>query len=155
MITPDALMSECDRALTFTLGRSLLISAPPRPESPQPFNICLPAGGWYDYWTGLPVQGTKLTEKPKLDSVPVFVRAGTILPRQPLVQSTAQKPRGPLQLDVYPGEDCRGDLYLDDGTSVNGSSFGKACSAASLQTASSCASASAKGRIARGGRRSL
>jgi alpha-glucosidase len=120
---PDALMSECDRALTFTLGRSLLISAPPRPESPQPFNICLPAGGWYDYWTGLPVQGTKLTEKPKLDSVPVFVRAGTILPRQPLVQSTAQKPRGPLQLDVYPGEDCRGDLYLDDGTSVNGSSL--------------------------------
>jgi alpha-glucosidase len=120
---PDALMSDCDRALTFTVGRNLLISAPPRPESPQPFNICLPAGEWYDYWTGLPVSGSRLTQAPKLDVVPVFVRAGAILPRQPLVQSTAQKPSGPLQLDIYPGKDCRGDLYLDDGISVNGPSL--------------------------------
>ncbi|MES2135481.1 MAG: TIM-barrel domain-containing protein [Pseudomonadota bacterium] len=117
---PDALGSECDRALTFTVGRSLLVSAPPRPESPQPFNICLPAGGWYDYWTGLPVQGSKLTEAPKLDAVPLFVRAGTILPRQPLVQSTSEKPNGPLELDIYPGDDCRGELYFDDGISVTG-----------------------------------
>jgi alpha-glucosidase len=120
---PDALASECDRALTFTVGRNLLVSAPPRPESPRPFNICLPAGGWYDYWTGLPVQGSKLTQAPKLAVVPVFVRAGTILPRQALVQSTAQKPQGPLELDIYPGDDCRGDLYFDDGISVNGPSL--------------------------------
>jgi alpha-glucosidase len=120
---PDALASDCDRALTFTLGRSLLISAPPRPESPQPFNICLPAGGWYDYWTGQPVQGSKLTQTPKLDALPVFVRAGTILPRQVLVQSTMETPKGPLELDIYPGEDCRGELYFDDGISVKGPSL--------------------------------
>src|SRR3954447_3071181 len=79
---PDALHASCDQSMSFTVGRDLLVAAPPRPESPQPFDICLPAGGWYDYWTGLPVQGAKLTENPKLDSVPVFVRAGTILPRQ-------------------------------------------------------------------------
>jgi alpha-glucosidase len=120
---PDALKSDCDKALSFTLGRDLLVAGPPRPESPQPFSICLPAGGWYDYWTGQPVSGTKLTQMPKLDALPVFVRAGTILPRQPLVQSTMQVPQGPLSLDVYPGADCRGDIYFDDGVSITGPSL--------------------------------
>ena len=53
----------------------------------------------------------------------MFVRAGTILPRQPLVQSTMERPNGPLELDVYPGADCSGDIYFDDGTSVNGPSL--------------------------------
>ena len=120
---PDALKLDCDPALSFTVGRSLLVAAPPRPESPQPFNICLPAGGWYDYWTGEQVQEHKLTARPKLDAVPVFVRAGTILPRQPLVESTMQAPTGPLELDVYPGPDCRGELYFDDGVHVTGPSL--------------------------------
>jgi alpha-glucosidase len=119
----DGLKLDCDQALSFTVGRKLLIAAPPRPESPQPFNVCLPAGGWYDYWTGLPVADHKLTQQPKLDVVPVFVRAGTILPRQPLVQSTMQTPQGPLELEVYPGEDCRGELYFDDGVHVKGPSL--------------------------------
>jgi len=117
---PDALKLDCDSALSFTVGRSLLVAAPPRPESPQPFNICLPVGGWYDYWTGLPVSEHKLTQQPKLDVVPVYVRAGTILPRQAVVQSTMEMPKGPLELDVYPGENCSGELYFDDGVHVNG-----------------------------------
>ena len=117
---PDALDGGCDLSMTFTLGRSLLVAGPPKPESPEKFDICLPKGGWYDYWTGQPVSAAKLSESPKLDVLPVFVRAGTILPRQPLVQSTMEKPNGPLDLDVYPGPDCGGELYFDDGVSVNG-----------------------------------
>jgi alpha-glucosidase len=120
---PDALQATCDQAMSFTLGRDLLIAGPPKPESPAPFDICLPAGGWYDYWTGAPVSQARLTQSPKLDYLPVFVRAGTILVRQPLVQSTAETPRGPLQLDVYPGEDCGGELYFDDGVTVSGPSL--------------------------------
>ncbi len=120
---PDALNGDCDRSLTFALGRSLLIAGPPKPESPATFDICLPKGGWYDYWTGLPIAQAKLTQSPQLDVLPVFVRAGTILPRQPVVQSTSETPRGPLRLDVYPGEDCRGELYLDDGVSISGPSL--------------------------------
>ena len=60
----------------------------------------------------------RLTETPRLDVLPVFVRAGTILPRQPLVQSTARTPVGPLTLEVYPGPDCAGMLYFDDGHSM-------------------------------------
>jgi alpha-glucosidase len=120
---PDALSSDCDRSMTFTLGRDLLIAGPPKPESPEKFDICLPAGGWYDYWTGQRVTQAKLTEVPRLDILPVFVRAGTILPRQPLVQSTMGTPQGPLSLDVYPGDDCRGELYFDDGVTVSGPSL--------------------------------
>ncbi|HEX5182220.1 MAG TPA: TIM-barrel domain-containing protein [Allosphingosinicella sp.] len=126
---PDALESSCDQAMTFTLGRDLLIAGPPKPESPEPFDICLPKGGWYDYWTGLPVPaGEKMTRRPELAELPVFVRAGTILPRQPLVRSNAETPKGPLSLDIYPGEDCGGTLYLDDGVTVNGPSLRQAIS---------------------------
>ena len=120
---PETLGDDCYGPMTFTLGSSLLIAGPPKPESPEPFDICLPKGGWYDYWTGAPITQAKITETPKLDTLPVFVRAGTILPRQPLVQSTMETPQGPLSLDVYPGPDCHGDLYFDDGVSVTGPSL--------------------------------
>jgi alpha-glucosidase len=55
--------------------------------------------------------------EPKLDELPVFVRAGSILPMQPLVQSTDETPNGPLELRVYPGSNCKGELYGDDGHS--------------------------------------
>src|SRR6185369_8118078 len=103
---PDALKMGCDQAMSFTVGRNLLVAGAPRPESPQPFNICLPAGGWYGYWTGQPVTEHKFTRQPVLAELPLFVRAGTILPRQALTKSTMETPQGPLQLDVYPGEDC-------------------------------------------------
>ncbi len=55
--------------------------------------------------------------QPELASLPVFVRAGSILPMEPLVQSTSEVPDGPLTLRVYAGNACGGDLYLDDGKS--------------------------------------
>ena len=57
---------------------------------------------------------------PRLDEVPLYVRAGAIVPMQPVVQYTGEKPNGPLELRVYlptstAGNDCRGALYQDDG----------------------------------------
>jgi alpha-glucosidase len=101
----------------FMLGPDLLIAPASAGESPYPYTIALPGVGWYDYWTGLPVRATAITETPRLDRLPVFVRPGAILPRQPLIQSTRQTPVGPLELSVYPGPDCAGQLYLDDGVS--------------------------------------
>jgi alpha-glucosidase len=122
---PQTLTAPCDQSMAFTLGKALLIAPPPKPESPQEYDVCLPAGGWYDLWSGMPVTkadpGTgidTIKETPKLDRLPVYVRAGTILPRQPLVQSTAETPAGPLSLDIYPGPDCSGTLYADDGHSM-------------------------------------
>jgi alpha-glucosidase len=55
--------------------------------------------------------------KPTLEELPVYVREGSFIPMQPLVQNTSEKPSGPLVLRVYPGDGCRGSLYQDDGTS--------------------------------------
>lgn len=101
----------------FMLGPDLLITPPQTWESPASYVIPLPGAGWYDYWTGRPVEGDQTVETPTLDRLPVYVRPGSILPRQPLVQSTAETPKGDLELAVYPGADCRGEIYLDDGVS--------------------------------------
>ena len=122
---PEIAKAGCDQSMTFTLGKALLIAAPPKMESPESYEVCLPSGGWFDYWTGKRVGNataadgaTHVTETPSLEKLPVFVRAGTILPRQPLVQSTSEKPFGALILDIYPGSDCSGKIYLDDGHSM-------------------------------------
>ena len=127
---PDALDAPCEQPTAFLLGDRLLIAPPPDPESPRAYEVCLPAGRWYDYWTGEPAlvkaapaalgapAAQTLTVTPALDRLAVFVRAGAILPGQPLVQSTSEKPQGPLSLDVYPGDDCRGTIYADDGHSM-------------------------------------
>jgi alpha-glucosidase len=114
---PDALDMPCDQPTAFLLGDRLLVAPPPTLESPQPYQICLPAGRWYDYWTGEPAPPV-LSVTPALGHLPVFVRAGAILPGQALVQSTSETPQGPLSLDVYPGDDCRGTIYADDGHSM-------------------------------------
>lgn len=101
----------------FMLGGDLLVAPPTTWESPAPYQIPLPGAGWYDYWTGARLTAASVAETPRLDRLPVFVRPGAIIPRQPLVQSTAETPRGTLELAVYPGEDCHGGLYLDDGVS--------------------------------------
>ncbi len=83
--------------------------------------ISLPPGEWYYFWTNAKLSSKeKLTLQPRLDEMPLYVRAGAIVPMEPLVQSTEEKPDGPLQLRVYlpnstSSGDCRGTLYQDDG----------------------------------------
>ena len=57
----------------------------------------------------------KVKVDPKIDEIPVYIPAGSIIPLQPVVQSTAFVSQGPLELRVYPGDNCSGELYLDDG----------------------------------------
>jgi alpha-glucosidase len=124
---PQTLTSPCEQSTSFLLGEALLIAPSPDLESPAPYEACLPQGVWYDYWSGEKrISDTGADGKsaqplmitPDVASLPVFIRAGSIIPRQPLVQSTADTPAGPLTLDVYPGENCHGTLYWDDGHSM-------------------------------------
>ena len=111
-----------DLSAEFMVGPGLLVAPPADFDRRDAWDAMLPGAGWYDYWTGLPVPaasaaGTLVHETPTPDQLPVFVRPGAILPRQPLVESTAQTPNGPLELEIYPGPDCHGALYWDDGHS--------------------------------------
>ncbi len=101
----------------FLFGRDLLV-APVVDERVDAYEVRFPPGQWYDYWTATAYKGgTSVNVKPALSEMPLYVRGGAIVPEQPIVQHTGEKPNGPLGLRVYPGEDCRGSLYLDDGES--------------------------------------
>jgi alpha-glucosidase len=124
---------DLDAGGEFLFGPDLLVAPPPYPEQQDTYEVKLPPGNWFDFWTGLPVQratstpaskpGQKehsaeaLTAEPKPDSIPVYVRGGAIVPMAPLTQSTMQNPVGPLTLAIYPGDDCHGSVYIDDGVS--------------------------------------
>jgi alpha-glucosidase len=113
----------------YMFGRGLLV-APKMWPFVGTYKITLPTGDWFDYWTGQKVaggppaelegkRGGQSIEVPdKLDTLPVYVRAGTILPQQPVIENVDQAPNGPLELRVYPGPNCSGDLYTDDGNTL-------------------------------------
>lgn len=110
---------EADNGLSqqYLFGRDLLI-APRVTELNDPYKVLLPPGDWYDYWSGRKLPGdSEIQVNPALDVLPIYVRAGAILPYQPLVQSTSEKPMGPLELHVYPALECEGSVYIDDGHS--------------------------------------
>ena len=99
----------------FLFGRDLFV-APVTTEMVDAEDISFPPGDWYDFWTDVRhAHDEKIQLRPRLEEMPLYVRAGAILPMQPVVQNTRETPDGPLQLHVYPGEDCRGSLYEDDG----------------------------------------
>jgi alpha-glucosidase len=121
--TPDSHPIDLDAGNEFFFGPDLLVAPPPFPEQPDDYELKLPAGVWYDYWTGEKIQvtptatppPTPILIEPHLDKLPVYVREGSIVPMQPLTQSTEEIPQGPLTLRVYPGKNCHGSLYQDDG----------------------------------------
>ncbi|HET7152072.1 MAG TPA: glycoside hydrolase family 31 protein [Candidatus Acidoferrum sp.] len=99
----------------FLFGRDLFV-APVTTEMVDAEDISFPPGDWYDFWNNTKHEhGQDIQVHPRLDEMPLFVRAGAILPMQPVVQNTGETPDGPLQLRVYPGDDCGGSLYQDDG----------------------------------------
>jgi len=79
--------------------------------------VYLPAGcDWYDFRTGKRhTGGQTITAAAPLDSIPVFVRSGTILPLGPVMQSTSETSTDPIELRVYPGADADFTLYEDAG----------------------------------------
>jgi alpha-glucosidase len=119
----------------FLLGPSLLVAPQPFAETLDDYVVSFPNTQWYDFWTGLKAAAsppepsivdianaapgatlpvpTKI--HPVLDTLPVYVRGGSILPLQSLIQSTDETPSGPLEVRVYPGQQCSGSIYLDDG----------------------------------------
>src|SRR5256714_989453 len=101
----------------FLFGSDFFV-APVVTEMVDPEEVQLPPGSWYDFWTAQKIDNkNKIMLHPALDEMPLYVRAGAIVPMQPLTQNTSEKPNGPLELRVYAGDDCHGSLYEDDGHS--------------------------------------
>lgn len=101
----------------FLFGPSLLV-APVTDPSATARDVYLPAGtDWYDFWTGERLHGGQTVHRSApLNVIPVYVRAGTVLPLGPEEQYTGESPDGPIELRIYPGADGATSLYHDDGT---------------------------------------
>jgi alpha-glucosidase len=138
--TADNHPLDLDAPGEFFFGPDLLVADSPSPEEVAPYEVHLPPGVWYNYWTGerldrsapIAARDNEIREtktalppimvQPKLGELPIYVRAGAIVPMQPVTQSTSETPKGSLTLRVYPpvsGAPCGGEIYQDDGSTYN------------------------------------
>ena len=101
----------------FLWGRDLLV-APVHQKGATSRDVYLPDGVWYDWWTGAREVGGRTVARPvDLATMPIYVRAGAIIPVDPMRQYTSQPVTEPTTLRVYSGADGRYTLYEDDGIS--------------------------------------
>ncbi|MBI3788913.1 MAG: glycoside hydrolase family 31 protein, partial [Ignavibacteriales bacterium] len=98
----------------FLFGDDILV-APVLWRGETKRELRLPKGVWYDYWTNDRYDGGKnVTVNAPVDRIPMFVKAGSIIPSQQVVQYTDQAPIDPLTLTVYPAKGVSSSLYYED-----------------------------------------
>ena len=99
------------------MGSGLL--AAPILQDVESRSVYLPKDRWFGFGTNHPIEGpTTISVTAKLDEIPIYVRAGTILPLGPVVQFTGEKTDAPLEVEIYPGKDGAFDFTEDDGTTA-------------------------------------
>jgi alpha-D-xyloside xylohydrolase len=100
----------------FLFGPALLV-APVTKYRARARAVVLPSGGFYDFWSGTPVAGGRTVQAAApYEAIPVYARAGAIVPLGPELQYAAEKASDPITLFVYAGADGQFTLYEDQGT---------------------------------------
>jgi len=85
-------------------------------------SVYLPAAGgpWYNFWTGeTSPAGQSVEVAAPLETLPIFVRSGSIIPMGPFLQYSSEKTADPIELRVYRGSDGKFTLYEDEGDNYN------------------------------------
>ncbi len=103
----------------YMFGKSILVTPVTAPATT--WEVYLPKSkGWYDFWTGRKYSGgqTIQTDAPQ-DKIPLFVRAGSIIPMGKLMQYTAEKSNDTLEIRIYKGANGAFTLYEDEGDNYN------------------------------------
>jgi alpha-glucosidase (family GH31 glycosyl hydrolase) len=99
----------------YLFGPDLLV-APVTRAGATHWPVYLPAGTWYDFWTGQRYEGSQsVSVATPLETVPLFARGGSIIPLGPVMQRTDERPLDDLTLLVYPGAPGACTIYDDDG----------------------------------------
>ncbi|HTD57045.1 MAG TPA: TIM-barrel domain-containing protein, partial [Silvibacterium sp.] len=104
----------------FMFGPAILVS-PVTQEGATERDLYLPpAPRWYDFWTGKSAQGDRrFAAAAPSNVIPLYVKAGSILPLGPEVEYAGQMPDAPIELRIYRGADAHFDLYEDAGDTYN------------------------------------
>jgi len=102
----------------FMYGPALLVN-PVITTGATSRSVYLPAGTWYDFWTGSTATGgTIVTANAPLSQIPLYVRAGSIVPMGPMIEYATQS-ADPLEIRIYKGQDGSFTLYEDEGDTYN------------------------------------
>lgn len=102
----------------YMLGDALMV-CPVTTKGAQTRTVYLPEGNWVHYWTGKTYAGGQYYNiVSPLDSMPMFVKAGSIIPMQPAMNYVGEKNVDVITLDIYPGPKAKTTLYEDDGKSL-------------------------------------
>jgi len=113
----DPRAAECSSE--YLWGRHILV-APVTSKDAKRKRVYLPRDIWYDFWTGERIQGGgEVNRAVDLGTLPLYVRAGAIIPLGPVKQYTTEESREPLVFNVYPKANGEFVLYEDDGTSFD------------------------------------
>jgi alpha-D-xyloside xylohydrolase len=103
----------------FLFGSAILVSPVTEPGATTR-RLYLPPTSWYDFWTGATVEGGRAVDAPApLERIPLYVRAGSILPLGPDVQYAAEHPADPIEIRVYRGASGNFTLYEDENDNYN------------------------------------
>jgi alpha-D-xyloside xylohydrolase len=103
----------------FLYGPAILVNPVTEPGATMR-HLYLPKTKWYDFWTGEALEGGRAVDaQAPLDRVPLFVRAGSILPMGPDEEFSNEKPADPLELRIYRGADGDFALYEDENDTYN------------------------------------
>src|SRR5450432_3235898 len=107
----------------YMYGPAILVNPVTEPGA-QERRLYLPQAKWFDFWTGAPnnvaADGGKFIDAPApIDRMPLYVRAGSIIPLGPEEEYSNQKPADPIELRVYPGADGSFTLYEDENDNYN------------------------------------
>jgi alpha-D-xyloside xylohydrolase len=103
----------------FMFGPALLVNPVTEPGATKR-HMYLPRGVWRDFWTGKLLDGGVAMDAPaNLERMPIFVRAGSIIPMGPQLLFAAEKPADPIELRIYDGADGDFVLYEDENDNYN------------------------------------
>jgi len=103
----------------FMYGPAILVN-PVTEQGATARRLYLPKTRWYDFWTGSAIEGGKAIDAAApIDRLPLYVRAGSIIPLGPDVEYAAEKPADPIELRIYKGADGSFTLYEDENDTYN------------------------------------
>jgi alpha-D-xyloside xylohydrolase len=103
----------------FMFGPGFLINPVTEPQAATR-RLYLPAARWYDFWTGASIDGGRMVDADApLERIPIYVRAGSIVPMGPDEEWSDQKPADPIELRIYAGADADFTLYEDENDTYN------------------------------------
>jgi alpha-D-xyloside xylohydrolase len=98
----------------YLFGPAILVS-PVTTQGATTRTVYLPKATWYDFWTGAKVEGGKRVEaEAPLAKLPLYVRAGSIVPMGPTMEWSTEKAADPIEIRIYPGADGDFTLYEDE-----------------------------------------